>query len=133
MVWLYKCSGSFSSCDGSGSGWFKIDQKGLVSPPLAGNAWGNDDVLRTLKWTSTIPARIASGNYLIRHELLALHQAFAPQFYPECAQIVVTGGGGELPSGSFLTPIPAYASSNDPGVRVCLTHYIPVLDLNNEF
>lgn len=86
-VYLYKCAGAFSSCDGSGAGWFKIDEKGLKAPPLSGTAWGNDDVLKTLKWTSTIPAKLANGNYLIRHELLALHQANTPQFYPECAQI----------------------------------------------
>lgn len=24
MVWLYKCSGDFKSCDGSGKKWFKV-------------------------------------------------------------------------------------------------------------
>jgi len=117
-VYLYKCAGAFSSCDGSGAGWFKIDEKGLIAPPLAGTQWGNDIVLRTLKWTTTIPSKLADGNYLIRHELLALHQAYSPQFYPECAQITVVGGGGQSPSGSYLTSIPAYASATDPGVRV---------------
>lgn len=86
-VYMYKCSGAHSSCDGSGSGWFKIDEKGLIAPPLSGTQWGNDIVLKTLKWTSTIPSKLAAGNYLIRHEVLALHQAYSPQFYPECAQI----------------------------------------------
>lgn len=26
---MYKCSGDFSSCDGSGAGWFKIDEAGF--------------------------------------------------------------------------------------------------------
>lgn len=25
MVWMYKCAGDFSACDGSGKKWFKID------------------------------------------------------------------------------------------------------------
>jgi hypothetical protein len=120
MVWMYKCSGAFSSCDGSGNGWFKIDQLGLTAPPLSSNNWGTAKVMKDLAWTSTIPAKLADGNYLIRHELLALHQANTPQFYPECAQIVVSGGGGQSPSGSYLTAIPSYASSSDPGVRVCI-------------
>jgi hypothetical protein len=118
MVWLYKCGDSFSSCDGGGKGWFKIDQSGLIKGPLTGKDWGTGVVYKDKKWTTTVPARIAAGNYLIRHELIALHQANAAQFYPECAQIVVTGGGGELPSAEFLTSIPGYATMSDPGIRV---------------
>lgn len=118
MVWMYKCGGSFSSCDGKSAGWFKIDQMGMTAPPLTGTSWGTAVVYKNLKWTSTIPATLAPGNYLIRHELLALHQANTPQFYAECAQLVITGSGTATPSGSYLTAIPAYASANDPGVNV---------------
>ena len=34
-------------------------------------------------WTSTIPATLKPGNYLLRHELLAIHTSNAPQWYPE--------------------------------------------------
>jgi hypothetical protein len=118
MVWMYKCSGAFSACDGSGAGWFKIDEMGMTAPPLTGTSWGTAVVYANLKWTSTIPASLAPGNYLIRHELLALHQAYTPQWYAECAQLQVTGSGTATPSGSYLTSIPAYASANDPGVYV---------------
>lgn len=117
-VYLFRCSGAFSSCSGSGNGWFKIDEEGLISPPLTGEQWGTGVVLRTLQWTSTIPSNLAPGNYLIRHELLALHQSNTPQFYPECAQIVVTGSGTASPSGSYLTSIPGDATANDPGVLI---------------
>ncbi|KAG8825989.1 hypothetical protein FRC18_010149, partial [Serendipita sp. 400] len=30
-VYLFKCAGAFSACTGSGSGWFKIDEAGLLS------------------------------------------------------------------------------------------------------
>jgi hypothetical protein len=118
MVWMYPCNGNFDACDGKGSNWFKIDQMGMTAPPLTGTNWGTAVVYATLQWTSTIPARLAPGNYLIRHELLALHQADTPQFYPECAQLVVTGSGTETPSGDYLTPIPAYAAADDPGILV---------------
>lgn len=59
----------------------------MTAPPLSGENWGTAKVLKTLKWDSTIPASLAAGNYLIRHELLALHQANTPQFYAECAQV----------------------------------------------
>jgi len=118
MVWMYKCAGAFSSCDGKGANWFKIDQMGMTAPPLTGTSWGTAVVMANLKWSSTIPSRLAPGNYLIRHELLALHQANTPQFYPECAQLVVTGSGTATPSGTYLTSIPAYASASDPGVNI---------------
>jgi len=118
MVWMYKCPGAFTACDGKSALWFKIDQMGMTAPPLTGTSWGTAVVYATLEWTSTIPAKLAPGNYLIRHELLALHQANAPQWYMECAQLTVTGSGTEVPSGSYLTAIPAYASANDPGVNI---------------
>jgi hypothetical protein len=120
MVWMYACGGDFSACDGKGSKWFKIDQMGMTAPPLTGTSWGTAVVEATLQWTSTIPAKLAPGNYLIRHELLALHQADTPQFYPECAQLVVTGSGTDTPTAEYLTPIPAYAAADDPGVLVSL-------------
>lgn len=40
MVWMYKCSGAFSACDGKGKSWFKIDQMGMYAPPLSGDSWG---------------------------------------------------------------------------------------------
>ena len=33
----------------------------------------------TLLWTTTIPASLVAGEYLIRHELIAVHQANNPQ------------------------------------------------------
>lgn len=40
MVWMYKCAGAFSACDGKSKGWFKIDQMGMTAPPLSGDSWG---------------------------------------------------------------------------------------------
>lgn len=65
-VYLYKCSGAFSACTGSGSGWFKIDEAGLLSGNMYTGTWGAGIVLKNLKWTSTIPPTLAPGNYLIR-------------------------------------------------------------------
>ena len=91
---------------------------GMTAPPLTGTSWGTAVVYANLKSTSTIPATLKPGNYLIRHELLALHQADAPQWYPERAQLTVTGSGTATPLSSYFTAIPAYASASDPGVLV---------------
>ncbi|KAI1850992.1 hypothetical protein JX265_007317 [Neoarthrinium moseri] len=118
MVWMYACSGDFGACDGRGKGWFKIDEMGAWGGVLNSNNWGTAIVYKNLKWSSKIPTSLKPGKYLIRHELLALHQANTPQFYPECAQIEVTGSGSAVPGGEFLTKIPGYASQSDPGVTV---------------
>lgn len=118
MVWLFKCAGDFASCDGSGRGWFKIDQMGLWGGVLDSNNWATAIVVKNLKWSSAIPKNLAAGNYLIRHELLALHQANTPQFYPECAQLVVSGGGTAVPPAEFLFSIPGYAPQTDAGIAV---------------
>lgn len=60
----------------------KIDQEGLVSGTENSGIWAGDTILDTLLWTSTIPASLAPGNYLIRHELIAVHQANNPQCTP---------------------------------------------------
>ncbi|TLS22159.1 uncharacterized protein PpBr36_09963, partial [Pyricularia pennisetigena] len=130
MVWAFKCSGAHSQCTGDGKGWFKIDQMGLWGSNLNSENWGTATVLKTGKWSSKIPSNLKAGNYLIRHELLALHQANTPQFYPECANIEVTGSGTDLPPDNYMYSIPTYAPMSDPGVRVDiyqggLTSYSP--------
>ncbi|KAL8412956.1 hypothetical protein RB596_009493 [Gaeumannomyces avenae] len=119
-VWLYRCEGAHgsSACRGDGKGWFKIDEMGMWGGKLNSENWGTAIVLKTGKWSSKIPANIKPGNYLIRHELLALHQSNTPQFYPECAQIEIQGAGTALPPDTHKFSIPTYAPMSDPGVRV---------------
>ncbi|KAF2251498.1 lytic polysaccharide monooxygenase [Trematosphaeria pertusa] len=118
MVWMYPCGSDFKSCNGSGKKWFKIDQMGMTAPPLSGTSWGANQILTKLYFESTIPKSLKAGNYLIRHEIIALHQANTPQFYAECAQLEVTGSGSASPSGDYLATIPGYAPQSDPGITV---------------
>ncbi|KAK0656250.1 glycoside hydrolase family 61 protein [Cercophora newfieldiana] len=118
MVWLFRCLKDFGSCDGAGKGWFKIDQMGMWGQILNSNNWATAIVNKNLEWSSVIPKNLASGNYLIRHELLSLHQKNKAQFYSECAQIVVAGDGTAEPPEDFLYTIPTYAPQDDPGIAV---------------
>ncbi|KAH9481140.1 Cellulose-growth-specific protein [Psilocybe cubensis] len=118
MVYMANCNGPCSSANSNSLKWFKIDQTGLISGTVGKGKWGNGLVMDTLQYTTKIPAALAAGNYLIRHELLALHQANTPQFYPECAQLIVTGGGGQTPSGNYLVSFPGAYGANDPGVNI---------------
>jgi hypothetical protein len=120
MVWMYDCGADFKSCAGDKASWFKIDQMGMWGSVMNSNNWATAMVYKNLKWSSKIPANLKPGNYLIRHELLALHQANTPQFYAECAQLVVEGNGTAAPPASFLKKIPGYAPQADPGVTVSI-------------
>ncbi|KAK3939188.1 glycoside hydrolase [Diplogelasinospora grovesii] len=101
--------------DGAGNVWFKVASIDAVS--TAGQ--------KALSWPTymkktvsfTIPKDVPSGNYLVRVESIALHQAQAPggaQFYLACAQVKVTDGGNGTPTPKVAFP-GAY-KANDPGL-----------------
>jgi hypothetical protein len=67
-------------------------------------------------WKVTIPSDIAPGNYVLRHEIIALHGAGSPngaQLYPQCINFEVSGGGSARPSGTVGTSL---YRANDPGI-----------------
>jgi len=74
--------------------------------------------MANLKWDTTIPSNLKPGYYFIRWETLAIHQANTPQWYPECAQLQITGSGSAFPTSDYLVSIPGAWSSNDPGVNI---------------
>lgn len=73
----------------------------------------------------TIPKNVPSGNYLVRVESIALHQAQAvggAQMYLSCAQIKVTDGGSGTPGP--LVAFPGAYQASDPGL---IWTYYPVV------
>ncbi|KAJ8089015.1 Esterase/lipase/thioesterase [Marasmius tenuissimus] len=118
---MASCGGS--SCNGfnaKSAKWFKIDQVGLISGTVGNGKWGSGQMIdNNSSWTTTIPSTIPAGPYLIRFETIALHSMPA-QFYPECAQLQVTGGGSQAPSSSILVSFPGAYKNTDPGVNINL-------------
>ncbi|KAH7078377.1 glycosyl hydrolase family 61-domain-containing protein [Paraphoma chrysanthemicola] len=112
--------------DGSGNVWFKIyAEKATVSGGQL--SWGS---LNKGSVSVTIPKNTPSGDYLLRIEHIALHQANnvnGAQFYISCAQITVTGGGNGSPSP--LVAFPGAYKNSDPGIKVNIysgaTSYTP--------
>jgi lytic cellulose monooxygenase (C1-hydroxylating) len=119
LTYLAECSGS--TCTGVNANtlkWFKIDEAGLLSGTVYDGEWGSGKMIAdNSSWTTTIPSSVPSGNYLIRFETIALHSMPA-QFYPECAQINITGGGSRAPTEDELVSFPGAYSNNDPGVNI---------------
>ncbi|KAF9457389.1 glycosyl hydrolase family 61-domain-containing protein [Collybia nuda] len=100
----------------TGLKWFKIYQDGYNA---ADKTWGVDRMIQNKgKVTFTIPSCIASGQYLLRHEMIALHGAGSypgAQFYMECAQLEITGGGSTSPA---TVNFPGAYSGSDPGIKI---------------
>jgi len=114
MNYMANCNGACASWKGdSGSPWFKISQKAFTN-----NQWASDELATNgFKWDVKIPASLAPGNYLLRHENLALHGGSnigGAQFYPVCIQLTVTGSGTKKPSGLNF---PGAYSATDPGIH----------------
>jgi hypothetical protein len=112
-VYMAKAPSTAAEFDGSGNVWFKILD---IGPDFSsGTAVWN--LLQT--YTFNIPSCIPSGDYLLRIQQLGIHNpwpAGIPQFYVECAQITVTGGGSKTLSP--MVAIPGAFKDTDPGYIV---------------
>ncbi|KAL4897909.1 glycosyl hydrolase family 61-domain-containing protein [Aspergillus ambiguus] len=99
--------------------FFKIDGVGLVDDTSVPGVWGDDQLIaNNNSWLVQIPANISPGEYVLRHELIALHGAFAEggaQNYMQCFNLRVTGGGSLSPSGVLATDL---YTPTDPGILV---------------
>ncbi|KAL5536062.1 hypothetical protein ACEPAF_4167 [Sanghuangporus sanghuang] len=105
-----------TSAVGSDASWFKIDEMGLASnnPDYWANQVLNDNCGH---WTFTVPS-VASGNYLLRAETIALHAAASSggaQFYMSCFQLNVGGSGSASPD---TVNFPGAYSADDPGILI---------------
>lgn len=69
--------------------------------------WATDVLIaNNNSWTVEIPPSIAPGNYVLRHEIIALHSAASAdgaQNYPQCVNLAVSGSGTANPTGVLAT------------------------------
>ncbi|CAA7263309.1 unnamed protein product [Cyclocybe aegerita] len=115
LNYMAKCpsTGCSSWRADTGTPWFKIQQDVYKN-----GEWASDTLAKTgFRYDIKIPKNIAPGDYLLRHENLALHGASnigGAQFYPVCIQLTVTGGGSLNPSGLGF---PGAYRATDPGIH----------------
>ncbi|KAL2293338.1 hypothetical protein FJTKL_05266 [Diaporthe vaccinii] len=99
--YLASCNGPCETVDKNSLKFFKIDGFGLVSGSDPGY-WADDVLMANgLSWLVKIPEDIAPGNYVLRHEIIALHganQADGAQAYPQCFNLEISGTGTSQPS-----------------------------------
>ncbi|EHK46784.1 glycoside hydrolase family 61 protein [Trichoderma atroviride IMI 206040] len=114
--YLANCNGPCETVDKTTLEFFKIDGIGLLSGGNPGT-WGSDVLIgNNNTWVIQIPEDLQTGNYVLRHELIALHsaeQADGAQNYPQCFNLAVTGTGSLQPSGVLATDL---YHETDPGI-----------------
>ncbi|KAE9396345.1 hypothetical protein BT96DRAFT_824806 [Gymnopus androsaceus JB14] len=124
------CNGDCTTFDASQGSWVKlalfgIDRTETISNdlrttmqgkpeeyyPTAGTSglWGMARFVQSgSSWGITVPSELADGDYIVRHELGAVHNPWnaqddtsGTQLYIGCIQVKVTGGGSShLPTGT---------------------------------
>ncbi|GAB1199656.1 glycosyl hydrolase family 61-domain-containing protein [Aspergillus pseudonomiae] len=117
-VYMKKVDDATADNNAAGDGWFKIWHTGYDEST---EKWCTEKLIDNNGFLSVrVPSDIEQGYYLVRTELLALHNAaFAdpldPQFYVNCAQIFVQGGGSAKPETVSIGE--GYYSLDSPGVK----------------
>lgn len=102
---------------GAGPVWFKVFEDGYNQQT---KQWCVDKLRAghgKLNWT--IPANLAPGNYLVRGEIIALHEGFelyGAQPYVGCAEVTVGGSQTGTPSSSQLVSFPGAYTATDAGI-----------------
>lgn len=124
MTYMASCgSGGCASFDGSTAQFFKISELGKKDD---GN-WYMSDLNAALNDTTsaTIPSDLPAGEYLVRHELIAMQLGMSPggaEFYPACLQVRLGGGNSttvaatSLPAGTGTVTFPGGYTDSDPGI-----------------
>lgn len=115
-VYMKKVQDSAASNNAEGDGWFKIMEDGYDS---SAGKWCTEKLIpNDGHMAATIPQDLAPGYYLMRPELLALHQADKtppdPQFYVGCAQLFLASGGSAEPANTVS--IPGYVNMSTPAM-----------------
>ncbi|KAF7312866.1 hypothetical protein MKEN_00970900 [Mycena kentingensis (nom. inval.)] len=117
MTYMASCGGDCTTFDASKAKWFKIQEQGKDDSGKWYQARLDDGEAASV----TIPSSLKAGNYLLRHEIVALHTAMTEgnaEFYPGCVQLSVTGSGSSTPSSDELVSLPGAYKSTDPGILI---------------
>ncbi|KAF9874430.1 glycosyl hydrolase family 61 [Colletotrichum karsti] len=114
LTYAAKCDGECTSADPATLKWVKIQEDGYDADK---KQWAAAKLIADgNKWTATIPSDLIAGNYVLRHEIIALHGAGSEngaQNYPQCVNVEITGSGTANPEGTLGT---ALYKSTDAGI-----------------
>ncbi|KAI5461424.1 glycoside hydrolase [Mariannaea sp. PMI_226] len=102
LDYLANCHGPCEEVDKATLEFFKIDAMGIIERGRPGTYADNILLENGFAWNVRIPENIAEGNYVLRHEIIALHNAiekYGAQNYPQCFNLKITSQGSDEPKG----------------------------------
>ncbi|KAI1341866.1 glycosyl hydrolase family 61-domain-containing protein [Xylariaceae sp. FL0016] len=129
LDYLANCNGPCETVDKAKLKFFKIGEAGWLDK--ASDLWAANMLTNNNNsWLVRIPEDIAPGNYVLRHEIIALHAAGnsnGAQAYPFCYNLAIDSKGTAIPEGIEATKL---YQANDPGIKFDLfshptTYVIP--------
>lgn len=119
--YIADCGGDCATVDKTTLKWVKIAEMGQLELGAGSGTvgkWAADLLIENgLSWTVTIPSSIKAGNYVLRHEVIALHEGGTEgktQMYPQCINLEITGSGTDTPEGVVGTEL---YTSTDAGIN----------------
>ncbi|KXJ91409.1 glycoside hydrolase [Microdochium bolleyi] len=119
--YIADCRGDCRTVDKSKLEWVKIAEMGQLELGRGSGSTGRwaDDLLfgSDMTWKVRIPKQLAPGQYVLRHEIIALHEGHldgGAQFYPQCVSLKVTGAGKQVIQGGVVGT--KLYKQSDPGV-----------------
>ncbi|TIA98171.1 hypothetical protein E3P88_00832 [Wallemia ichthyophaga] len=113
ITYMGNCNGDCKNVDPTTIDFFKISEDDKRPDGM----WEQATLKNFNTVKATVPWDIASGNYMIRHEIIALHEANMVggcEFYPSCINVQVQGGGDAYPSDTVK--FPGGYNEQDPGI-----------------
>jgi hypothetical protein len=103
LTYMARCEPDCGKFPGSeGKVWFKIQDEGYSN----GN-WATAPIKAKAPLQATVPACLAPGEYLVRHEVFNVGSCMFLndcQIYPSCAQVKVIGSGNVQPKNLVAFP-----------------------------
>jgi len=125
MTYIASCEGNCTSFNSVKAKWIKIDEAGEVNNGTSGDWVQNETYHQGKSYSFSLPSDLSNGQYLIRHEIIALHNAQTvglAEFYPACAQVEISGSSSQtsidsLPSELFAS-FPGTYNPTDPGIHI---------------
>ncbi|KEZ42747.1 hypothetical protein SAPIO_CDS6033 [Scedosporium apiospermum] len=112
---LANCEGACQNVDKTKLKFFDISREAVIN--AASDLWAPNVLIKNdLTWFVKIPESIAPGNYVLRHEIVALHAAGQPngaQSYPFCFNLAISSKGTDHPEGRTFE---GYYSQNEVGI-----------------
>ncbi|KIO25716.1 glycoside hydrolase family 61 protein, partial [Tulasnella calospora MUT 4182] len=117
ITYLGKCNGPCATTDPTKIDFFKIHQVDFVQGT---HTWVQSQTLyKGLPFNFTLPEDLPNGDFIMRHEVIALHNAMSQggaEIFPQCIQVTIDCGGGKIPAATAR--FPGGYSATDPGILI---------------